>query len=111
MLEPEISFKIPFQTTLSKAMKKLFSLFLLLLVVWSCKTTEKDPVVSTEKYSIDQFYKNKNIFGGSFSSDEKSVLVTSNETDIFNVFALPVDGSEARHLCGSSAIESASSIP
>lgn len=77
-------------------MKKLFVLITLTSFILSC-ATKKEPV-AIEKYSIEQFYKNKNIYGGSFSSDEKTLLVTSNETGIYNVYAVPVDGAEPKKL-------------
>ncbi len=71
----------------------LAAVFILFLTV--CTGTE-EPRVRT--YSIKQFYKNTQIFGGSFSPDNKNLLVTSNRTGIYNVYALPVDGAEPRPL-------------
>ena len=71
---------------------------ILFTVILACGV-QKGTVV--QKYSIEQFYQNLNIYGGSFSSDESRLLVTSNETGIYNVFALPVDGSEPRQLTSS----------
>ncbi len=42
----------------------------------------------TTKYTIEQFYKNTNIGGGSFSPDESKLLVSSNETGIYNVYEI-----------------------
>jgi len=44
-------------------------------------------------YSIDQFYENGQIYGGSFSHDGKQLLVTSKATGILNAHALATDGS------------------
>jgi len=80
-------------------MKKALLFVLIVLAFSSCQTkTEKKEV---KKYSIDQFYKNLEIFGGQFSFDESSLLVTSNESDIFNVWTIPVDGSEKKQLTNS----------
>jgi dipeptidyl aminopeptidase/acylaminoacyl peptidase len=65
------------------------------LVVMFCSVVTSKEV---KKYTIEQFYKNSNIWGGSFSWDESRLLVTSNETGIYNVFALPVDGSQRQQL-------------
>ena len=54
-----------------------------------------------KQYTIEQFYKNVNVFGGSFSPDESLLLVTSNETGIYNAFALAVDGGEPIQLTNS----------
>lgn len=77
-------------------MKKLLLIITITGIFSSCATKEEP--VAYEKYSIEQFYKNKNIYGGSFSSDEKTLLVTSNESDIYNVYAVPVDGSSPKQL-------------
>lgn len=73
-------------------MNRLFLYFglVVLLANWSC-TGEKPRDV--KQYSIEQFYKNVSIGGGSFSADESKLLVSTNETGIYNVMALPVDGS------------------
>jgi len=51
-----------------------------------------------KKYSIEQFFKNTDIYAAGFSPDESKLLVTSNETGIYNLFALPVNGSKAEQL-------------
>ncbi|MBN2172539.1 MAG: S9 family peptidase [Bacteroidales bacterium] len=74
---------------------------LLSLLIFSCnqpsKKTGKEPR-TVQKYTIEQFYKNIDIYGGSFSYDESRLLFTSNETGIFNLFSYPVDGSEPQQL-------------
>ena len=79
---------------------KAFVFILLTLFVFACQTQKEQPKV-VKKYTIKQFYKNKNIYGGRFSADESKLLVTSNETDIYNVWALPVDGSASQQLTNS----------
>ena len=71
---------------------KLFIVILTSLLFTMCSQRE------VKQYSIEQFYKNKQIYGGTFSPDNATLLVTSNQTGIYNVFALPVDGSPARPL-------------
>src|SRR5690606_23357689 len=84
----------------SLKMKKAAYSLLLLFFFTSCADQAK--TVSIEKYSIEQFYKNKAISGGQFSSDASQLLVSSNESGIFNVYALPVDGSSPIQLTKSS---------
>ncbi len=74
-------------------------LFALLFVLAACKPEKK--VVEIPSYSIEQFYKNINVSGGSFSSDGSKLLVSSNETGIYNLFEIPVDGSPAKQLTNS----------
>ena len=48
-----------------------------------------------QTYSIDQFYKNTRIGGGSFSRDDQKLLISSDESGIFNVFEINIaDGSK-----------------
>ena len=79
---------------------KKYILFLLLSVIFSCISNQTRDV---KKYTIEQFYKNTNIYGGYFSADEKNLLVTSNETGIYNVFAIPIDGTDYQQLTNSSS--------
>jgi dipeptidyl aminopeptidase/acylaminoacyl peptidase len=46
------------------------------------------------QYTIEDFVDNTNVFGSSFSPDKSKILVSSNETGVYNAFAIPVDGSE-----------------
>ena len=45
-----------------------------------------------KRYTIEQFMATVNIGGASFSADESRILFHSNETGIFNVYAMPVAG-------------------
>jgi dipeptidyl aminopeptidase/acylaminoacyl peptidase len=62
---------------------------------------EGEPSVAFEQYTIDQFLETTAVFGGSFSPDESKILVSSNETGIFNAYAIPVDGSDPTQLTNS----------
>ena len=74
-------------------MKKLLVASILALAV-SCgsPSSEKAPVPPKEitEYSIEQFYKNESVTGGSFSNDESRLIVSSNETSIFNVYEIDI---------------------
>ena len=54
-----------------------------------------------KKYTIEQFYKNKSISSGTFSSDGTKLLASSNETGIYNLIEIPVDGSTPKQLTNS----------
>lgn len=73
--------------------KQLFALALFLMVAFvSCK---QEPTVVVKEYSIEQFFKNKQVSGGTFSQDENRLLVTSNETGIYNLFEINIaDGTQ-----------------
>ena len=74
-------------------------LFAFLFASTACQPEKK--VVEIPSYSIEQFYENTNVSGGSFSSDGSKLLVSSNETGIYNLFEIPVDGSPAKQLTSS----------
>jgi len=90
--------------TKTSLMKKLF-LTLLIVVAISCgkSETEKTPVPPKEitEYSIEQFYKNESITGGSFSNDEQRLIISSNESGIFNVYEINVANGEKKQLTSS----------
>ena len=60
----------------------------------SCKsgsenTAETDSAPrEVAQYTIEQFYKSSGIYGGSISTDDKTMLVGSNESGIFNAFEI-----------------------
>ena len=78
-------------------MKKI-SFFLCLLSLIGCTINRPDKAKDVKQYSIEQFYKNVSIGGGSFSPDENKLLVTSNRSGIYNAYELPLDGSSAEPL-------------
>lgn len=53
------------------------------------------------QYTIDEFLETTSYGGASFAPDNSRILVSSNETGIFNAFAIPVDGSEPTQLTNS----------
>ncbi len=63
--------------------------FFLLLFLWSCTTKTKAP--EHQLYSIDQFYQNIRFSGGSFSNDESKLLVSCDETGIFNLYEIDLE--------------------
>jgi len=47
------------------------------------------------EYSIEQFYENTRVSGGSFSPDESKILISSDESGIFNLYIIDIsDGSK-----------------
>lgn len=75
---------------------KLLGLCLLALL-FSCKEDAKETAVAEreiEQYTIEQFMDNESVGGGSFSSDNSKLLVTSNRSGIYNVYTVPVSGGD-----------------
>ena len=63
-------------------MRKLFYVLLAAFVVSCSNETETPKQVA--QYTIEQFYKSSEAFGGSFNSDDTKLLFTSNESGIYN---------------------------
>ncbi len=81
---------------------KKFLLFILSVIFLACQPQDTEqPAREIQRYTIEQFYQNENIFADGFSPDESMILATSNRTGIYNAFALPVDGNEAIQLTDS----------
>src|SRR5436305_5532699 len=64
-------------------------------------------------YTIDQFLANTAYGGASFSPDGRKLLVGSNQTGVFNAFAIPVEGGKPVQLTDSkvSAIQAIGYFP
>ena len=73
----------------------LIFIFLLLL---SCGCSNQKEV---KQYSVGQFYKNLSIRGGSFSQDETKVLISSNESGIYNLYEITVSDGSKREVTNS----------
>lgn len=73
-------------------MKNLtFILILVSALMYSC-CNAPDQSREVKQYTIEQFMNNTSIGGGSFSSDNSKVLVTSNESGIYNVYTIASGG-------------------
>ncbi|HEX5758697.1 MAG TPA: S9 family peptidase [Thermoanaerobaculia bacterium] len=55
------------------------------------------------EYTIQQFLGTTTMSGSSFSPDGTKILVSSNQTGVFNAYAVPVDGGAAQPLTRSTA--------
>ncbi len=72
-----------------KLTKIVFLLSLAALI--SCSTPQKDTRM-VQQYSIEQFMNNTSVGGGSFSSDNSRLLLTSNQSGTYNAYTVPVGG-------------------
>ena len=75
----------------------------MLFSVIACKQTESkketaNKPIEITQYSIEQFYKNKKVSGGTFNNDETKLLVSSNETGIFNVFEIDIKSGQKKQI-------------
>lgn len=72
----------------------IFAITLLLCI--SCKDQKEekkeDTAIKVEQYTIEQFMDNETVTGGSFSFDNSKLLISSNQSGIFNVYTVPITG-------------------
>ncbi len=54
-----------------------------------------------KQYTIEQFFATTTVRDASFSSDEKRILFSSNQTGVFNVYSVPASGGAANPLTAS----------
>ena len=74
---------------------KNLCLVALLLGMMACSQEEQR---LPAEYSIDQFYQTTRISGGVFSEDEKKLLVSGNETGIFNAYEITISDSTRKQI-------------
>lgn len=71
---------------------KLF--FGLIIFLFTACNISTDKAREVKDYSIEQFMSNINMFGGKFSEDESKLLITTNESGIYNAYTLATEGGE-----------------
>ena len=81
---------------IKKNMMKKILVILALVLLASCSGKKE-----VTQYTIDQFYKNVNISFAAFSPDETKLLVTSNETGIYNLFEITIADRSKRQITNS----------
>jgi prolyl oligopeptidase len=79
-------------------LKVRFTALALLASVVACDVAPRN----VPQYSIEDFLENTSYGGGDFSSDGSKLLVHHDASGVFNVYAMPVDGSEPVQLTRSS---------
>ncbi|MDX1762180.1 MAG: S9 family peptidase, partial [Christiangramia sp.] len=66
-------------------MKKITYLFMLVSIMLSAQDNQEP-----KEYSIEQFYENTRVGGGRFSADESKLLISSDQSGIFNVYEIDI---------------------
>lgn len=81
-------------------LKKIAYTSLVCLAIACNNESKKEETASREvkQYSIEQFYKSTNAGGGSFSDDEKKLLITSNESGIYNAYEIDIASGSKKQL-------------
>lgn len=86
-----------FTTKKLNQMKQLI-LACCILLFTGCKDKDelkkKDTAMTIPQYSIEQFMDNEAVGGGSFSSDNSTLLISSNRTGIYNVYTVSTSGGD-----------------
>src|SRR5665213_1565470 len=88
-------------------MKLLFTISICSFLLTTCNTNnsfekKEQTAQNVKQYTIEQFYKNSDVFGGDISDDEKKMLITSNENGIYNVYEIDMASDEKKALTASS---------
>lgn len=73
---------------------------LAMLALIGC-TSQSNEVAEVTKYTINQFYENASVGGGSFSPDETKLLINSNESGIFNAYEIDIASGEQKQVTNS----------
>jgi len=80
-----------------------FVLFLTACQHYKPAVAPNAPENNFQIYTADEFFKTTSVFGSSINHDNTAVLVSSDETGIFNAYRVPLDGSAKVALTASSA--------
>lgn len=82
-------------------------LLLALYAISSCKAPSDKKAISAprdvQQYSIESFYKSTNFIGGLISTDDKKLLIGSNETGIYNAFEIDLETGQKKQLTNSTS--------
>ncbi|MGZ8525102.1 MAG: alpha/beta fold hydrolase [Chitinophagaceae bacterium] len=83
-------------------MKKLLPV-LTAILLFSCASPEKKEQAprDVKQYSIEQFYKSTQVGGGFISADDTKLLVSSNESGIYNVYEIDIASGQKKALTSS----------
>ena len=94
----------------------LYSLAIILFFSCQEQQTSSDaeaPARQVAQYTIEQFYKSSDVYGGAISSDDSKLLVTSNESGIFNAYEIDITSGQksARTNSTKDAVFASSYVP
>lgn len=85
-------------------MKKNLLIILFGIMLANCNNADTKTAPATQEvkqYTIEQFYKSSNAGGGSFSSDESKLLISSNESGIYNAYEIDIASGQKKALTNS----------
>jgi len=73
-------------------------IYLTAIALWFVGCAPAETEKPAKQYTIQQFMDVKNIFSAGFSPDESKILVTSNETGIYNVYEMNLASGDKKPL-------------
>jgi dipeptidyl aminopeptidase/acylaminoacyl peptidase len=79
-------------------MKPIIAIAALLLCFTGFAQNKVAKARQVKQYTIEQFYKNTHYGGGAFSTDDKKLLVNSNESGIYNAYEIDITTGEKKAL-------------
>lgn len=82
-------------------MQKYIVAGLFFTCIYGCDQPKTPAPKQVAQYSIEQFYKSTNTSGGTFSSDDKKMLINSNESGIYNVYEIDLQSGQKKPLTSS----------
>ena len=85
-------------------MRILLSSISILILLSACNNTageKEEAPKEVKQYTIEQFYKSSEVFGGDISSDDKKMLVTSNESGIYNIYEIDIASGQKQAITNS----------
>lgn len=74
-------------------MNRILTAFAAVAFISACNSSDNKTETAgrdVKQYSIEQFYKSTSTGGGAFSFDEKKLLVSSNESGIYNAYEIDI---------------------
>lgn len=89
---------------------KFFVLLASMSLLFACSKPESVAQVETnvatktttfETYSAEEFFKTRSVFGSSINADTSAVLISDDESGIYNAYKVPLDGAEPVQLTNS----------
>ncbi len=78
------------------SIKKVLGLITILF--FGCQSSNQTKII---KYSVKDFFNNISIYGGYFSSSEKNLIYSSNESGIFNIYEVEISSGSVQKLTSS----------
>ncbi len=75
-------------------MKTIAKFSFCLLIFFTACNISSEKTRKVKDYTIEQFMSNINMIGSDFSADESKLLITTDESGIYNAYTIPVEGGE-----------------